>query len=177
MSRMQYYEKDQFIKKLVITESLFKKYSAQLVKDGYVFVTDGETGKRIYSDKDITTFEQITELKKTMTLEQAIKLVVKGNVVTSYNSVTPEILDSKLDMILEQQVITNSRLEALEKENKAFKEELTKVNEELEQHKAIANDRDSKLLEAIRGIQETNKALIETAVTIKKPWWKFWSKQ
>lgn len=178
---MQYYDKDQFIKQLAVTESLFKKYSAQLVKEGYVFITDGETGKRIYSDKDITTFEQLTELKKAMTLEQAIKQVVKGNEVTSYNSVTPQILNSKLDMILEQQVITNNRLQALERENKSFKEELSATKEALEALTEVSNDRDLKLMENIRLIQESNKVLIETAVTKEeKKWYEiflFWRKQ
>lgn len=166
---MGYYDKKELAKKLDVTEALVTKYALLFVKYNYEFITDGVNNERLFTDQDFENFKQVIALKKVMKVEEAIKQVVKGKEVTLYNSVTPQILDSKLDAILDE-------VRFIKDENKAIKEELVDVKKELVETRAFLSDRDIKLMEGIRLLQEQKQAEIETAATTppSKKWWEFW---
>lgn len=166
---MKHYSKKELSRLLDVTEATVTKYTLLFVKYDYEFIMDGLNSERLYTDKELENFKQVIALKKVMKVEEAVKQIVKGNAITIYNPITPQVMDDKLNTILEE-------VKFIKNENKAIKEELAIIKEELEEHKAIGSDRDVKLMELIRGLQETKQALIETAGAKEpeKKWWQFW---
>lgn len=153
---MKHYSKKELSRLLDVTEATVTKYTLLFVKYDYEFIMDGLNSERLYTDKDLENFKQVIALKKVMKIEEAVKQIVKGNSVTLYNPITPQIMDDKLNTILEE-------VRFIKDENKTVKEELAVIKKELEEHKAIMSDRDGELMKFIRSTQETNKALIEAA--------------
>ena len=93
---MNHYNKKEAAKKIKITEATITKYALLFVKHDYKFITDGENGSRLFTDKDLERFEQVIALKGVMKVEEAVKQVIKGNSVNLYNPVTPFIMNENL---------------------------------------------------------------------------------
>ena len=162
---MKYYSKKEVAKYLKVSDATVVKYALLFQKEEYEFITDGQSGSRLFTDKDIELFEQMIALKGVMKIEEAIKQIVKGTEVTLYNSVTPQESEDKLDTILRTVTV-------IRKENNIIKEELTSVKEELEEHRSLLTNRDAHLMELIRSTQEVKRIQLEsleqTAATQEK---------
>lgn len=161
---MEYFDKKQVAKKLKGSEALVVKYTLLFEAHDYEFINDGETGTRLYTDQDINLFLQVIALKKEMKVEEAVKRIVKGNEVTVYKSVTPALMDQKLDTILQELIFIKQQNEELKKEVKENKEELSEVKGELAEVKEVVTDRDYVLMGIVRSLQET-------ASSKKKRWY------
>lgn len=162
---------------LKIQESTLRKYSLLLEKNGYEFLKN-ESGHRAYFDEDIIVLKKMIELKNStdMTLEQASKSVIAwkkgGDIalrdteenrhVVRYNELFEEFKSFK-----EQQLDYNAQLMNF---NRELLERLDKQEEYI---KSSIEERDRKLMLALRETLETKQQLAFTEQEEKK-WWKFW---
>ncbi|AQU77210.1 DUF3967 domain-containing protein [Priestia megaterium] len=158
---------------LAIQNTTVRKYSQLLEKAGY-HIHKNELGHRGFFDKDIMVLRKIRELIKhpDMSLDQAINAVI---------STVGE--DSVSDRDTEELVTYQGtqQYEQLLKQFEDFKEEQMKFNQELlkqiqqrdEYISKKLENRDRELLEAVKGMQETQK-LIAASEEKKKKWWEFW---
>lgn len=158
---------------LKVQESTLRKYCLILEKNGYEFLKN-DNGHRAYFDPDIIILKKFIELKKgtDMTLEQAAKSVISwhnGIVITdsdteenSYIARYSDLLDEFKSFKLNQEAFNRELLKQLEKQQEYISNKL--------------EDRDEKLMLALRETMETQKQLALTVAEEKKKWWKFWGK-
>ncbi|MCU4959824.1 DUF3967 domain-containing protein [Bacillus cereus] len=64
--------------------------------------------------------------------------------------------------------------EMIQQQNEMLKQMAMKMDEQQRYIDERLERRDQQLMSAIREIQEEKRALLETAATKKKPWWRFW---
>jgi hypothetical protein len=162
---------------LKIQESTLRKYSLLLEKNGYEFLKN-ENGHRAYFDEDIIVLKKMMELKSgsDMTLEQACISVVawkketviaprdteENRHVVRYNELFEEFKSFK-----EQQLQYNDQMMELNKEL------LMQLKRQEAYIKNSIEDRDQKLMLAVRETIETKQRLAASEQE-KKQWWKFW---
>lgn len=157
---------------LKIQESTVRKYCLILEKNGYEFLKN-ENGHRAFFDADSIVLKKFIELKNgsDMTLEQAAKSVVAWKNGTDITEGDTE--DSRYV----------ARYSGLLEEFTSFKENQEKFNQELlkqlqQQQEYIGNkleERDQKLMLALKETMETKKQLaIAPAEEPKKKWWEIW---
>ncbi|PHB24732.1 DNA-binding protein [Bacillus pseudomycoides] len=153
-----------------IQESTLRKYCIMLEEHGYHFHKN-EHGHRGFLDNDVITLRKLIEIKShpDMTLKQACGAImtwvkekdmseVDTNVITE-NEQHDERYNELKEMIQQQNEILKQMAKKLDDQQRYIDERLEK--------------RDEMLIRAIRETQE-KKALLETAATNKKPWWRFW---
>ncbi|PEJ68306.1 DUF3967 domain-containing protein [Bacillus pseudomycoides] len=155
---------------LKIQESTLRKYCIMLEEHGYHFHKN-EHGHRGFLDNDVITLRKLIEIKShpDMTLKQACSAimtwvkekdmsVVDTNVITE-NEQHNEQYNELKEMIQQQNDLLKQMAKKLDDQQRYIDERLEK--------------RDQLLMQTIRESQE-QKALLETAATNKKPWWRFW---
>lgn len=162
---------------LKIQESTLRKYCILFEEAGYEFHKN-EFGHRAFFNKDVMALNRFIEIKNhpDMTLKQAcdaVVLWVKGNGVAGH-----DITD-----ITEKERHNDRYIELIDKFDE-FKQQQQDFNKELliqlkQQQDYIQNnleERDRKLMEALRESQETRKLIAATQEEQKKKkWWRFWS--
>ncbi|PEO88128.1 DNA-binding protein [Bacillus pseudomycoides] len=155
---------------LKIQESTLRKYCIMLEEHGYHFHKN-EHGHRGFLDNDVITLRKLIEIKShpDMTLKQACGAImtwvkekdmseVDTNVITE-NEQHDERYNELKEMIRQQNELLKQMAKKLDDQQRYIDERLEK--------------RDQLLMQTIRESQE-QKALLETAATNKKPWWRFW---
>lgn len=162
---------------LKVQESTLRKYSLLLEKNGYEFLKN-ENGHRAYFDDDIIVLKKMIELKSgtDMTLEKACISVIawkRENVIAPrdteenrhvmrYNDLYEEFKSFK-----EQQLQYNAQMMEF---NKELLEQLKRQESYI---KNSIEERDQKLMLAMRETLETRQQIAVTEQD-KKQWWKFW---
>jgi DNA-binding transcriptional MerR regulator len=170
------YKPNEVMKRFNLKESVYKKYIAALEKEGYLFEKN-QQGHRIFSERDIKTFERFLELIRYdgMTIELVAKKIGEIN---SHNVMTEEKQESHNVMTLFENAVRVA-LETQEKQLMTkFNSQLKETQEQLNRIETRANDRDQILMQSIRESQEVKKLLLEVKEQIaatkeeKKSWWK-----
>ena len=160
---------------LGVQASTLRKYCALMQKNGYKF-NKNNLGHRIFYQKDIEVIKEIVDLKNSgsLTLNEAIKT----------------ILHSDISDITDIEPITNPNYDKIAEQFEEFKSEQMQFNktllEQLEKQqdyiKNSINERDRKLMAALKESMETKKEIAAIAEEvgkkkrngITKSWWQFW---
>ena len=158
---------------LGIQNTTVRKYAQMLEKAGY-HIHKNELGHRGFFNDDVIVLRQIRELTKhpDMSLDQAINVVIS----TVYQG---DMSDRDIKKLATYHA--SQQYEQLLQQFESFKEEQMKFNQELlkqiqqrdEYISKKLENRDRELLDAVRGMQETQK-LIAASEEKKKKWWEFW---
>jgi DNA-binding transcriptional MerR regulator len=157
---------------LQVKESTLRKYSLMLEDVGYTFQKN-DRGQRWYSDEDVIALKKIVAFKNdgAMNLKQSVEAVYmwakekdvalpSTDTESDAQRYNPDIADLKM-MVVEQGKQIEELKELVLQQNRY-------INERME-------DRDRKLMESLREVQET-KRLIAAEQEKKqeeenKPWW------
>lgn len=162
-----------------LSPSTVKKYYLMIEDQGYRFKRNNQ-GQLIFSNEDIEMFQRIIILKNEpgMSVQKAVEKVVTSiTAMTVYKEREDnqevdqavkellEVLDKKFDSHLSK--VTEILLKQQD-EIKALKEEQQSSKLLLEEN---IEDRDKKLMESIRLLQDVKE---ELATAKSKKWWEFW---
>lgn len=154
-------------KMLGVQESTLRKYCSLMRKKGYQF-NKNTVGHRVFYENDISVLKRIVKLKNStsFTLEESVERVLSppGNDTETIDS---EVSTADIAYI------------KLIKEMALFKEEQERFNRKLLNHLQVQEDfiknsieeRDQKLIMAIKEAEEVKKEVASTEI---KQWWKFW---
>jgi DNA-binding transcriptional MerR regulator len=155
------YSPGEVASQLNIQRQTVTKYARIFESEGFVFHKD-EKGNRAYTDTNISMFRRVTDAKNKpgITLETAVKGVVpmymKESITSGVTEMSTEnehykeVTNEKLDMLMQ----------ALAEQQKLILEQNKKIDslqEQLNEHRLDAKDRDIKLLEHIREHQKERK--------------------
>ena len=157
---------------LKIQESTLRKYCLILEKNGYEFLKN-ENGHRAFFDADSIVLKKFIELKNgsDMTLEQAAKSVIawkNGNDITGRDTEDSRYIARYSDLLEEF-------ISFKENQENFNKELLNQLQKQQEYISDKLEERDQKLMLALKETMETKKQLaIASAEVSKKKWWKFW---
>ncbi|MFT9494236.1 MULTISPECIES: hypothetical protein [Bacillota] len=170
---------------LKIQESTLRKYCIMLEKAGYK-IHKNEHGHRGFYDKDVITLKKLLEIKKhpDMTLEQACNAVISwiresGGTKHDTTDISPYNQHNTSD---DDNSIGQFRKEFQEyqKQQEVFQKELiNQLNKQNEYIKNSLNERDERLLNAIKQSMEHRQQIAAAKEekeenTNKKKWYKFW---
>ena len=152
---------------LGVQSSTLRKYCALMQKYGYEF-NKNSVGHRVFYKKDILIIKEIVELKNSssLTLTDAVRTILNSDIaditdIESMPSLSYERLLKEFDEFKNQQMEFNKKLlEQLEKQEDYIKNSI--------------NERDLKLIAAIKESIETRK---QTAEEKRKSWWQFWRRE
>lgn len=153
---------------LGVQESTLRKYCALMQKRGYQFHKN-TVGHRIFYEEDINILKEIIDLKNSssLTLDESVQKVLNPPDIASTSDIasvetTPDVAYTKLleefsTFKAEQQRFNDVLLQQLGKQQDYIK-------------KAI-DERDKKLMLALKESQEVRKELASANQT---KWWQFW---
>ena len=152
---------------LGVQSSTLRKYCALMQKYGYEF-NKNSVGHRVFYKKDISIIKEIVELKNSssLTLTDAVRTILNSDIaditdIESMPSLSYEKLLKEFDEFKNQQMEFNKKLlEQLEKQEDYIKNSI--------------NERDLKLIAAIKESIETRKQIAEER---RKSWWQFWRRE
>ncbi|MGG2933873.1 DUF3967 domain-containing protein [Bacillus pacificus] len=156
---------------LKIQESTLRKYCIMLEEHGYHFHKN-EHGHRGFLDNDVITLRKLIEIKShpDMTLKQACNAVMTWVREKDISEVDTDVIAE--DMQHDERY--NELKEMIQQQNEMLKKMAMKLDEQQRYIDERLEKRDQQLMGAIREMQEEKRVLLETAVTNKKPWWRFW---
>jgi len=155
---------------LKIQESTLRKYCIMLEEHGYHFHKN-EHGHRGFLDNDVITLRKLIEIKShpDMTLKQACSAIM-----TWVKEKDMSVVDTNVITENEQHNEQYNELkEMIQQQNDLLKQMAKKLDDQQRYIDERLGKRDQLLMQTIRESQE-QKALLETAATNKKPWWRFW---
>ena len=152
---------------LGVQSSTIRKYCALMQKYGYEF-NKNSVGHRVFYKKDILIIKEIVELKNSgsLTLTDAVQTILNSDIadttdIESMPSISYEKLLKEFEEFKNQQMEFNKKLlEQLEKQEDYIKNSI--------------NERDLKLIAAIKESIETRKQIAEEK---RKSWWQFWRRE
>jgi len=152
---------------LGVQNSTLRKYCALMQKYGYEF-NKNSVGHRVFYTKDISIIKEIVELKNSssLTLTDAVRTILNSDIdditdIESMPSLSYEKLLKEFEEFKNQQMDFNKKLlEQLEKQEDHIKNSI--------------NERDIKLMAAIKESLETRKQIAEEK---RKSWWRFWRRK
>ena len=152
---------------LGVQSSTLRKYCALMQKCGYEF-NKNSVGHRVFYTRDISVIKQIVELKNSssLTLTEAVQTILNSDLsdITDIESM-PSM--SNEDILKEFKEFKNQQMEF----NKRLLEQLEKQEDYI---KNSINERDLKLMAAIKESLETRKQIAEEK---RKSWWQFWRRE
>lgn len=152
---MKVYSPSEVAKLLELNTATLRKYSIMLEKQGYNIGRNSQK-HRYYQDKDIITLRRvITARKSGITLEEAIKNVVKVQEDNTYTNVINNGYEANENVISELK-------EMIHKQNELIKGLADKLDEQQEYINKRLNERDGALMQAMNEILETKKQLAIT---------------
>lgn len=158
---------------LGIQNTTVRKYAQMLEKAGY-HIHKNELGHRGFFNNDVIVLRQIRELIKhpDMSLDQAINVVISTVDTGDMSDRDTQNLVTYQETQQYDQLLT--QFEDFKEEQMKFNQELLKQIQQRDEYisKKLEN-RDRELLDAVRGMQETQK-LIAASEEKKKKWWEFW---
>ena len=135
-------------------------------KYGYEF-NKNSVGHRVFYSRDITVIKRIVELKNSssLTLTDAVQTILNSDIadITDIESIANPSYEKLLKQFEE---FKNQQMEF----NKTLLQQLEKQQEYI---KNSINERDLKLLAAIKDSMETRKQIAESK---RKLWWQFWKR-
>lgn len=161
-------------KMLGVQESTIRKYCALMQKNGYEF-NKNNVGHRIFYSKDIEVLKKIVDLKNSgsLTLNEAVKTILKSD-ISDITDITPASNSSYDELLKQFEEFKSEQMNF----NKALLEQLGKQEDYI---KNSINERDRKLVTALKESLETKKQIAEIAEEVakereknKKSWWQFW---
>ena len=152
---------------LGVQSSTLRKYCALMQKYGYEF-NKNSVGHRVFYKKDILIIKEIVELKNSgsLTLTDAVQTILNLDIaditdIESMPSLSYEKILKEFEEFKNQQMEFNKKLlEQLEKQEDYIKNSI--------------NERDLKLIAAIKESIETRKQIAEER---RKSWWQFWRRE
>lgn len=152
---------------LGVQSSTLRKYCALMQKYGYEF-NKNSVGHRVFYKKDILIIKEIVELKNSgsLTLTDAVRTILNLDIaditdIESMPSLSYEKILKEFEEFKNQQMEFNKKLlEQLEKQEDYIKNSI--------------NERDLKLIAAIKESIETRKQIAEER---RKSWWQFWRRE
>ena len=152
---------------LGVQSSTLRKYCALMQKYGYEF-NKNSVGHRVFYTKDISIIKEIVKLKNSssLTLTDAVRTILDLDIaattdIESMSSLSYETLLNEFQEFRNQQMEFNKKLlEQLEKQEDYIKNSI--------------NERDLKLIAAIKESMETRKQIAEEK---RKSWWQFWRRE
>ena len=161
------YDTEMVSKVLGVQSSTIRKYCALMQKYGYEF-NKNSVGHRVFYKKDILIIKEIVELKNSgsLTLTDAVRTILNLDIaditdIDSMPSLSYEKLLKEFEEFKNQQMEFNKKLlEQLEKQEDYIKNSI--------------NERDLKLIAAIKESIETRKQIAEER---RKSWWQFWRRE
>ena len=161
------YDTEMVSKVLGVQSSTIRKYCALMQKYGYEF-NKNSVGHRVFYKKDILIIKEIVELKNSgsLTLTDAVQTILNLDIaditdIESMPSLSYEKLLKEFEEFKNQQMEFNKKLlEQLEKQEDYIKNSI--------------NERDLKLIAAIKESIETRKQIAEER---RKSWWQFWRRE
>lgn len=152
---------------LHIKESTLRKY-AKLLKDAGYHFDENERGQRAYYEKDILAFKKLIEVKSVtaMTLDQSVNAVMtwleQSDMSVRAMGNTREIEIYREDM---------DELKGIVRQQNELIQELLKRMDQQQNH---IDERDRKLMESIRQMQEDRKQQLQLAAAQAEKninWW------
>lgn len=169
------YDNTTVSKILGVQESTLRKYCTLMQKHNYEF-NKNSVGHRIFYKKDVDVMKQIVDLKNSssLTLNQSVKTILESDI-------------EDIDDISNVETISNSDYTKLLEEFSTFRNEQMEFNKKLleqlqKQEHYIKNsieERDNKLMLALKESMETRRQLAAAAAEFekvkRKKWWKFWN--
>ena len=161
------YDTEMVSKVLGVQSSTIRKYCALMQKYGYEF-NKNSVGHRVFYKKDILIIKEIVELKNSgsLTLTDAVRTILNLDIaditdIESMPSLSYEKIVKEFEEFKNQQMEFNKKLlEQLEKQEDYIKNSI--------------NERDLKLIAAIKESIETRKQIAEER---RKSWWQFWRRE
>ena len=161
------YDTEMVSKVLGVQSSTIRKYCALMQKYGYEF-NKNSVGHRVFYKKDILIIKEIVELKNSgsLTLTDAVRTILNLDIaditdIESMPSLSYEKILKEFEEFKNQQMDFNKKLlEQLEKQEDYIKNSI--------------NERDLKLIAAIKESIETRKQIAEEK---RKSWWQFWRRE
>ena len=161
------YDTEMVSKLLGVQSSTIRKYCALMQKYGYEF-NKNSVGHRVFYKKDILIIKEIVELKNSgsLTLTDAVQTILNSDIaditdIESMPSLSYEKILKEFEEFKNQQMEFNKKLlEQLEKQEDYIKNSI--------------NERDLKLIAAIKESIETRKQIAEEK---RKSWWQFWRRE
>ena len=161
------YDTEMVSKILGVQSSTIRKYCALMQKYGYEF-NKNSVGHRVFYKKDILIIKEIVELKNSgsLTLTDAVQTILNLDIaditdIESMPSLSYEKILKEFEEFKNQQMEFNKKLlEQLEKQEDYIKNSI--------------NERDLKLIAAIKESIETRKQIAEER---RKSWWQFWRRE
>ena len=161
------YDTEMVSKVLGVQSSTIRKYCALMQKYGYEF-NKNSVGHRVFYKKDILIIKEIVELKNSgsLTLTDAVQTILNLDIaditdIESMPSLSYEKILKEFEEFKNQQMEFNKKLlEQLEKQEDYIKNSI--------------NERDLKLIAAIKESIETRKQIAEEK---RKSWWQFWRRE
>ena len=161
------YDTEMVSKVLGVQSSTIRKYCALMQKYGYEF-NKNSVGHRFFYKKDILIIKEIVELKNSgsLTLTDAVRTILNLDIaditdIESMPSLSYEKIVKEFEEFKNQQMEFNKKLlEQLEKQEDYIKNSI--------------NERDLKLIAAIKESIETRKQIAEEK---RKSWWQFWRRE
>ena len=161
------YDTEMVSKVLGVQSSTIRKYCALMQKYGYEF-NKNSVGHRVFYKKDILIIKEIVELKNSgsLTLTEAVQTILNLDIaditdIESMPSLSYEKILKEFEEFKNQQMEFNKKLlEQLEKQEDYIKNSI--------------NERDLKLIAAIKESIETRKQIAEEK---RKSWWQFWRRE
>ena len=161
------YDTEMVSKVLGVQSSTIRKYCALMQKYGYEF-NKNSVGHRVFYKKDILIIKEIVELKNSgsLTLTEAVRTILNLDIaditdIESMPSLSYEKILKEFEEFKNQQMEFNKKLlEQLEKQEDYIKNSI--------------NERDLKLIAAIKESIETRKQIAEEK---RKSWWQFWRRE
>lgn len=159
---------------LGVQESTIRKYCALMQKHGYEF-NKNNVGHRIFYSKDIEVIKEIVNLKNSgsLTLAEAVKTILHTD-IDDTTDIEPAS-NTSYDKLLNQfDEFKNEQMNF----NKTLLEQLQKQEDYI---KNSIDERDRKLMAALKDSMETKKQIAAIAEEVvkekernKKSWWQFW---
>lgn len=150
--------------RLKVSPITIRKYTQALEEKGYQFKKD-HRGWRSFSDNDIKALDYFSVLRERgSTIEEAAETI--GELYRSSLSVS----------VTDIPIQDNEFKDFMEKQEAFNKELLDRLDRQQKYIENSLNERDEKLLNVIREMQETKK-LLAAAQEEKEPpkkWWQFW---
>lgn len=155
-----------------------RKYAQVLEQKSYTFTRD-DRSHRIFTDKDIKIFSKMKELSNDtgMNIESIAEQLVKEQSNDTQETIQSESYVSTLkqkEVEISDMLQSDERYDNLLKEMKEMKELILMQQKYIDQR---LEDRDKKMMESIRQLQEVKNTLLETSVTEQpkqKKWYEFW---
>lgn len=166
-------------KKLEVSDSTLRKWCIQLEATGYKFVK-GENDSRAFTKHDLNAlqlFKQIVKVQRKTKEVASLEVVERYGARQGTSPMQPAQMAVQAHEFKDKIDDMAQSIEEIKKqlhEQMKFNQELLKQIQQRDEYisKKLEN-RDRELLDAVKGIQETQK-FIAASEEKKKKWWEFW---